>query len=427
LNKGEVMEAGSLSYIPNAEQGRLAGAVEYMRSNARYALALGGTLLAGAGLAVGVEAIGGGSGGSGSPAAVAETAGNNSGEACNNYQAADLTSNPEQYNADAFLPKTTIDSPATSQQEVTGLFAQKGAVTDPVTLAAIMATVVQPAEKGTVNDPNYDYGQAFRNYIGNYATPNSTAARDCKTAYDVLIQVGGYNASWAKPGDKVSQFKALRDGRYNITDAEVTKPQVVQGDHPLSGTEFVLRDTTKGLNGENLQGFASVLVTSDGEIYLKGVTPSQTGKSPVENGKQPQHVTIKRLPNGKVVVTSTGGGGGTSGTSNGTSPNHAESPKTGPVREHNKQGANPGPNHGNGGNTGTRTGTQPSPNTGGETTPTTTTPSPTETTPTTTTPTTPTTTTPTTPTTPTTTATTPTTTTPNKTPAPCDPNTGAVC
>jgi hypothetical protein len=425
VSKGEVMEAGSLSSISQAEPNQLASAMEYMRNNARYGLAIGASLIAGAGIVIGVEGLSG-NGGSGPQATAVENA-NNSGEACNNYQAADLTNNPENYLSDAFLPKTVIDSPSTSQKEVTGLFAQKGAITDPVTLAALMATVVQPSEKGTVNDPNYDYRQAFRSYIGNYSTPNSTAAKDCKTAYDVLIQVGGYNASWAKPGEKVSQFQALRDGQYNITDAEVTKPEVVQGDHPLSGTEFVLRDTTKGLNGENLQGFASVLVTAEGKIYLKGLTPSQTGKSPVENGKQPQHVTIKRLPNGKVVVNSSGGGG-TSGTSNGTSPNHAESPKHGPVRERNKQGANPGPNHGNGGNTGTKTGPQPSPNTGGggETTPTSTTPSPTETTPTTTTPTTttPTTTTPTT-TTPTTT--TPTTTTPNKPPAPCDPNTGAVC
>ena len=423
------MEAGSLSSMPQAEQGRLAGAVEYMRSNVRIALVGSAALLGGAGIAVGGEALFSGNGGSGPQATAVENA-NTSGEACNNYQAADLTNNPEHYLSDAFLPKTPIDSPSTSLQEVTGLFAQKGAITDPVTLAALMATVVQPSEKGTVNDPNYDYRQAFRNYMANYATPNSTAAQDCKTAYDVLIQVGGYNASWAKPGEKVSQFMAVRDGQYNITDAELTNPQVVQGDHSLSGTEFVLRDTTKGLNGENLQGFASVLVTPEGEIYLKGLTPSQTGNSPVENGKQPQHVTIKRLPNGKVVVTSTGGGGGTSGTSNGTSPNHAESPKTGTVPEHNKQGAHPGPIHGNGGNTGTRTGTQPSPNTGGggeTTTPITTTPNtPTTTTPTTTT-TTPTTTTPTTTTPTTTTPTTTTPTTPNKPPTPCDPNTGAVC
>ncbi|HSW85515.1 MAG TPA: hypothetical protein VLF79_02800 [Candidatus Saccharimonadales bacterium] len=354
--------------MERADQNPFGQMIDYMGRNAKRgaAVAISGLALAG------VYEVGKGGAGNSpdiTPPALASSGGTS--EACLNYTPEDLTTNASNYLPDAFLPKTEINSSETSMQEVNSLFAKDGAITDKHTLAAIMATVVLPSLKGNVGNTNFDYVQAYTDRVAAYDQDSELAGRDCNIAADVLVQVAGYNSAWNKPGAPVSKFEANRDNSsYEITSAALTAPKTVL--QTLSGTEFKLRDTTKGVNGEQLQGFPSVLVTPDGEIFLQGLTPSQAGKSPVEHGKHPQHVTIKRLPNGQIVVHATGGGtnknfnnggGGTSGTSNGTSRSHAESPKRGQKPE-NQAGPRPGRNHGQGGQ-GTKTGPSPSPNGGG--------------------------------------------------------------
>ena len=224
--------------------------------------------------------------------ALADSSGNN---ACDQFEiSAAGTNEPARFDSGAFLPRNTVSNDESAKTFINNLFGKQGTIAkgSPDSLAALMATVAIPAERGVVNDPNYDYVKAYQDKIAAYnaAGGKQVASDDCNKAFSIITQVAGYNNQWARSGDKVSTFKANRNGAYEIDSAELTRPEVTQG--TLSGVELVLRNTTKGVNGEPLQGFASVLIAQDGNLYIKGLRPTQSGRSTKHKGvggNQPSH------------------------------------------------------------------------------------------------------------------------------------------
>ncbi len=279
----------------------------------------------------------------------AASAATNSGEACADFVASDAgTNNPVRFNSGSFLPRAAITSPDSAKNYIGALFAQGGTVAggSPDTLAALMATSVIPGTREDANDPNYNYIAAFNDRIAAYSTAQGqeAAQADCKEAYDFVTQVAEYTDDWAQPGEPVSEFRATRSKNYEINGAELTKPQVAT--KVFKGIELKLRSTTKEVNGQDLQGFPSVLITEEGQIFVKGLKPAQSGQSHKHRGIA-----------GKTASNNTQGGGnklsqnrGNNGTSTGGGSNQG-----------NRQGSN---GHNNGGGGGNQRGNSPENQTG---------------------------------------------------------------
>lgn len=381
---------GFASSIKERVSGTYASLKERHNMAIRRVKIVGATALAAAAVGYGIEAFAGG--GSDGPVRanadpVAASFKYNQPN-CKDFAYNDISSNPNQFTAKAFLPKIEGKS---AQTYVDSLFSKNGALTnDAHSLASVMAAIVEPSLKTSINDPNYSYIQTYKEKIAAYQAEGGqkVAARDCETAYDVMTQIGSDTDNWTGPGDRVSYVAASRSHKYRIDGMLLSKPQIVQRN--LSGIEFVLNNTAKGLNGQELQSGASVLVQPDGTMVIKGLKPTQAGTSMQQTGhKQHQkhhknqhnhHMNHKGTEQGQVSTGSAGGSVGitetqaSTGTSTttvpgttegqggtpsngtfGTSHNSGESNVPGPVKE-----TGPGSTAGNGGPTGHAPGNAPS-------------------------------------------------------------------
>lgn len=215
----------------------------------------------------------------------------NSAEAnCNNLTLDNNLNNTDVYNSDAFFPNTTVTNQNDAKRYILDLFSSNGPLAghaSPNALAAILATVVNPAtEKGFVKthwDYLAEYNSALSRYTGANATENASA--DCKKALKIIVEDVSFNTDWANPGETISQFAAVRaDGK--IVDAALNTGTVKQ---KFSGIELKLLETSKNQNG-----YLSVLISTNtpgvenGTMYIKGLTQAQTGAANVQTSHKPQ-------------------------------------------------------------------------------------------------------------------------------------------
>ncbi|MGB4758501.1 MAG: hypothetical protein WBP26_00415 [Candidatus Saccharimonadales bacterium] len=201
--------------------------------------------------------------------------------ACVEVSFANMSSNPNEYFADAFLPKTEgLNSTEDVEAYAARLFTEgplskiSGKGTDPASLAAIMSALTVPARDGNAVDPNYDYVASFNTHFAEYQTTGGTekAKDDCKKTADTIIAVGGYEKLWAGSGDTVTQLVPVRLGAEvgaaanSIAGLELR--QVVLGQE-LGGLLLRLRDTS----GNGVDGFTEVLLSKDGTMFVQGPIP----------------------------------------------------------------------------------------------------------------------------------------------------------
>lgn len=191
-------------------------------------------------------------------------------EACEDFSDVDAASDPS-YNEDAFLPGYDVidDKSELARNYVAGLFDENGPLGhdgDLMSLAAFMAAVGSPANDAEAVDPEYNYAMEFIAKTDRYRNGGIEVAReDCKTARDTAIQTAGYETDWARAGEQVSILRALREEVTRDINGFVAEQYVTQEN--MSGIVFRLRSTS-----DNLDGFADVLVASDGTMYVKGLT-----------------------------------------------------------------------------------------------------------------------------------------------------------
>jgi len=302
---------------------------------------------------------------------------------CSTLELGNAANNQAEYNQHAFLPAEQVTDPEDAKQYVLNLFSANGPLAgknaDPASLAAIMATIVTPAhEKGFINT-NYNYGAEWNNSYSSYTQNDSqtnlaNARRDCAEAVTTLTQDVGYNPLWAKSGDTVTRFTALRDNSNNITNAELDTGPI---DTTLEGIEIAPRATSKNENGYN-----SVLISTNsqdipnGTIYFKGYKPEQvSGSTNTSTGTKPitTKPQYKQLPkgaangfNGNVIsqstVTSSTGGTISPGKTNEALPGPLSGKSTGPNKgPHSEAKTAPGktPNGGSGSGSGEKPGPGP--------------------------------------------------------------------
>lgn len=246
---------------------------------------------------------------------------------CDTSNFANVSARPNEYNDTAFLPHTDkLGNNDEASQYVLSLFDQNGPLAgqlDPVSLAAIEAVAVVPSHDGVATNPDYDYVKTFKDKYAAYSQSDGgleLAKKDCVVARDTLVQTGQFNGTWAVKGETVTLFKALRDTnnqdvakRYNIIDM---KPVKVVTQDTLGGVEFTVRASNKGIDG-----FISILLTKEGDLYIKGFTEGQgTGTAPIENNQAPAgEPTAETGPN--QGNRATGGAAGPNGANPEAGPN----------------------------------------------------------------------------------------------------------
>ena len=277
------------------------------------------------------------------------------------FESPDPTSNPDEFSAQAALPR--LGDKDAQEYVSDSLFGADGAALKSKQSLATLSMISDSFLKKNVNDPNFSYIDSYTSFLGSFKS-ESQAAIACDNSYATIYQLAEDNDSWARPGDHVSKLKFNRDGSYKIVDAELTKPQVVQ--EMLGGIEISARDTYDEVDGREIQGAPSALITKDGDVYFKGLNPSDAGST----DKDKKH---KGKGGNNKNDNKKGNGGGKSADDKQSSGNNEGSQfgddtstgETGNGVVPENQGQAPGPGEDQGGDTGSDNGTLPSPGGGG--------------------------------------------------------------
>jgi hypothetical protein len=233
---------------------------------------------------------------------------------CVDFQSSNSSSNPNTYFSTSFLPKpeTAVNSDISAQNYVNQLFGKTGPLAgkngDINSLAAIMATVVVPAQEGAISNPKYSYVDTFNQEVARYSVAGGegtkAAALDCKTTFDTVLQVEGYNTDWVQAGADVTEFEAQRNSNNTIDGMKLVQ---MHADQNMQGIEFKLNQDVKGL-----KGFTEILVstnpTTAGEIFAEGtiVQPSTSNnkqKNQGSSGSNNKNTTNKNTTNKNTTTT----------------------------------------------------------------------------------------------------------------------------
>lgn len=208
-------------------------------------------------------------------------------EACANSEFGAEINNRDNYLTTAFLPKAS--KPLTSKDDVSkhvgGWFDQDGPLgggkIDTASLAAVTAVIVEPAHDGAAAKLDYNYLEGYRAAAARYADPQNglaSARKECAAAANTLRQTAELNPNWAQKGETVTRFVPVRDlnnpdpaKRNQIVGMKLEKIETLG---TLGGIEFKLRDTSK-----KLDGFISVLVADNGDMFVKGFTVGEGGSA----------------------------------------------------------------------------------------------------------------------------------------------------
>lgn len=227
---------------------------------------------------------------------------------------ADDSANPAEFGSQEFLPIAPkgIDNPEEVEDYIYNNPVEAADKIDPASLAALMSAVTKPASDRKATDSSYDYVEAFKESLDGYAAGVGAlekAKQDCEQTVETLKQVAEYNGSWAQEGEKVVKLSAVRDETNKIVGMELKKQVVTE---TLSGVELKLRETSS----EDLDGFTSVLITEEGEMYVKGVIVERNARNNKDRKDKGGSKDNKRSQTGK-GKSPTGGSQKESGTNKG--------------------------------------------------------------------------------------------------------------
>ncbi len=234
----------------------------------------------------------------------------------------------------------------TAAEYVRSLFGAEGPLAakgDIHTLAFIMSAVTIPAHEGNLaangQMTNYNYFNQYSQQLDYFQSNPNSIAGACEQSLKTMIEDGQYTNDFAQKGQAVTLFQPERNQKGEVINYKPVK--VIVGE-VLNGVEFKARLL-------NQPGYTPVLITENGEVYVKGVVlenipkpenqnkptvttvpqpqseqiPSQT-PSQQENIPQPQSsqkvskTTTTQPSSGTTGTGTTGSGTGTSGTGKGT-------------------------------------------------------------------------------------------------------------
>jgi hypothetical protein len=199
---------------------------------------------------------------------------------CDTADFTDLSSDASKFEDTAFLPEAAdgIDNADEAESYVDSKPWGNGDGIDAPSLAALESAITKPASDKKATDTSYDYAGQFSTTLHAYEGPGGLdrARQDCADTAATLAQTGEYNDAWAGQGEKLTRLSAVRNADNQIIAMRLKK---VVADETIDGIEFELRDTS----GDNLDGFGSVLVDEQGNMYVKGVPTPETNKDQQRN------------------------------------------------------------------------------------------------------------------------------------------------
>jgi hypothetical protein len=200
-------------------------------------------------------------------------------EACNTLAFDNAAADATKYESDAFLPRNDVSGHNDVAPYVTGkdgLFTSPlGGKADEGSLAAVMAVITDRAtDKSAAVDPNYSYTDHFNRDLADFNGTNGTEVgkQDCEKTYPLLSQIADFNGDWARKGEKVTQFVAVRNGQNQIVGFRL-KAEIASG--TMTGIEFAYSPSDKNVAA----GFPSVLEDNAGRLFVKGFVPDESGKN----------------------------------------------------------------------------------------------------------------------------------------------------
>ncbi len=200
---------------------------------------------------------------------------------CDDIELGSVAVDPQKYNRRAFLPMAEGDVEDTDAavEYINGFFEDGplGNRVDPVSLAAVMAVITEPAHDDGVVDPSFSYLNAFASTLVTYEGRGgeAVAAEDCRQTLETLIQTAGYEENWAQDGETVTRFTPVRevdndeDGTWRLEGMRIDEVVI---NNQLGGVVFKMRPSNRGIDG-----FTEVLVNPEtGQMFVKGA-PIETG------------------------------------------------------------------------------------------------------------------------------------------------------
>jgi|GEM_PF-3164225 len=192
------------------------------------------------------------------------------------------------FDAEAALPRNDVKSKSDVQPYVSSLFGVKGPLggnASAASLAGVESIItISATDANAAKDPHYSYVKHWEDKLAQYAAKGGleVAKTDCADTETVFGEVASYNDNWAHVGDKVTEFKFNRNGKYaidglKVVDELVTNDMVSQGAKgtlgSMSGVELTYSPTAHDV----LNGFGDFLITKSGRIFAKGYRPEESG------------------------------------------------------------------------------------------------------------------------------------------------------
>ncbi len=175
----------------------------------------------------------------------------------------------------------------TAAEYVRSLFGAEGPLAakgDIHTLAFIMSAVTIPAHEGNLaangQMTNYNYFNQYSQQLDYFQSNPNSIAGACEQSLKTMIEDGQYTNDFAQKGQAVTLFQPERNQKGEVINYKPVK--VIVGE-VLNGVEFKARLL-------NQPGYTPVLITENGEVYVKGVVLENIPKP--ENQNKPTVTTV---------------------------------------------------------------------------------------------------------------------------------------
>ncbi|MGI9028280.1 MAG: hypothetical protein ACR2FM_05590 [Candidatus Saccharimonadales bacterium] len=205
----------------------------------------------------------------------------------------DFSTNASQYGTENFLPVASpqgIDNAKEAQDYIKALCGGEdgpfGSKVDASSEAAIMSALTEQATDKKDSTPiNYDYVNVFNRAKAGYDAEGGVkkANTDLKTTTGILKQSVSYTPNFAGEGQLVTKMVAIRNLETNVVTGMELQPRKVKEDDEGRALGGVLVKMPAG-ESKGIDGFNEFLITSDGEIYLRGVVTTNGAQGKKTSG-----------------------------------------------------------------------------------------------------------------------------------------------
>jgi len=247
-------------------------------------------------------------------------------QALNNCDTFENANSAKKYNLDSVAPtfkeatgsKIENLNKDTAPDYVYSLFGENGPLAakgDIHTLAFFQSIITIPAQKGILSAngrlTNYNYLETYSQVLNHFKGDPASTEEACKNTFKTMIETGAYTNNFAQNGEEVILFIPIRNNNGDVVSYQAKKV-IVGSNQVLLGVEF---NPNNNHNTRNYAGFPSVLLTPEGQVYLKGVNlvnvnaPQSkknlsSGVVLTENSNKTIAAKVIETPNSKNVVSS---------------------------------------------------------------------------------------------------------------------------